>query len=56
MEVDRSARLTNQARLRQLSLDHGGEVRIFCAHDVVEFEMLAGQSVTNGHPAIPATA
>lgn len=43
MEVDRAARLANQQKLRRLSLDHGDEVRMFCAHDVVEFEMLAGQ-------------
>ena len=42
MEVDRSARLENQKRIRQLSLDHGEELRIFCAHDAVEFELLAG--------------
>lgn len=42
MEVDRAARLANQARLRRLSIDQGGAVRIFCAHDVTEFEMLAG--------------
>ena len=41
MEVDRHARLVNQARLRRLSLDHADEVRIFCAHDAVEFELLA---------------
>jgi len=44
MEVDRAARLENQKRLRRLSLDHGDEVRIFCAHDPVEFEILAGQN------------
>jgi hypothetical protein len=44
MEVDRSARLANQARLRRLSLDHDGEVRMFCAHDPVEFAILAGRS------------
>jgi glyoxylase-like metal-dependent hydrolase (beta-lactamase superfamily II) len=42
MEVDRHARLSNQAKLRRLSLDHDDEVRIFCAHDPVEFEILAG--------------
>jgi hypothetical protein len=41
MEVDRAARLTNQDRLRRLSLDHADEVRLFCAHDPVEFEILA---------------
>lgn len=43
MEVDRHQRLSNQARVRQLSLDHGDEVRIFCAHDAVEFELLRDQ-------------
>lgn len=40
-EVDRAARRTNQTRLRRLSLDHADEVRLFCAHDPVEFEILA---------------
>ena len=44
MQVDAAARLTNLDRLRQLALDHADEVRIFCAHDVVEFELLAGRS------------
>jgi glyoxylase-like metal-dependent hydrolase (beta-lactamase superfamily II) len=44
MEVDRAARLANQAKLRQLSIDHGHDVRLFCAHDPVEFEILAGQT------------
>ena len=43
MEVDRAARLANQARLRRLSLDHDDEVRIFCAHDPVELDVLANQ-------------
>ncbi len=43
MEVDRGARLGNQARLRELSLDTGAGVRMICAHDRVEFERcLAG--------------
>lgn len=40
MEVDRRARLQNQARLRQLSQEHGDHIRIFCAHDAVEFDLL----------------
>lgn len=44
MEVDRAARLGNQDRLRRLSLDHSGEVRMFCAHDPVEFELLAASA------------
>jgi glyoxylase-like metal-dependent hydrolase (beta-lactamase superfamily II) len=37
LEVDRAARLANQARLRELARDHAGEVRVFCAHDPDEF-------------------
>jgi glyoxylase-like metal-dependent hydrolase (beta-lactamase superfamily II) len=42
MEVDRAARLANQDRLRHLSLEHEGDIRIFCAHDAVEFDILSG--------------
>jgi glyoxylase-like metal-dependent hydrolase (beta-lactamase superfamily II) len=41
MEVDRAARLRNQARLRRLSIDHADDVRVFCAHDAVEFDILS---------------
>ena len=44
MEVDRAARLTNQDRLRALSLDRQAGVRMICAHDVVEFERCAAGS------------
>jgi hypothetical protein len=40
--VDRAARLANQDRLRHLSLEHEGDIRIFCAHDAVEFDILSG--------------
>ena len=52
MEKDRRARLANQARLRQLIREHGREVNVFCAHDVVEFDRLSGQS--SFVPAQPA--
>jgi len=29
-------------RLRDLARDHGGEVRVFCAHDPVQFDRMAG--------------
>lgn len=45
MEVDRRARLANQTRLRALSVDHP-EIRLFCAHDVVEFEALVNGART----------
>jgi glyoxylase-like metal-dependent hydrolase (beta-lactamase superfamily II) len=38
MEVDRSARLHNQDRLRSLSCEHHSEVQLFCSHDAVELE------------------
>ncbi|MCW3796382.1 MBL fold metallo-hydrolase [Sphingomonas sp. BN140010] len=41
MEVDRAARVTNQKKLRQLSLERAGEVEIFCAHDRAEFDQFA---------------
>ena len=41
MEVDRAQRLTNQERVRRLSVDHRSEVKVLCAHDPVEFERAA---------------
>jgi glyoxylase-like metal-dependent hydrolase (beta-lactamase superfamily II) len=41
MEVDRAARLRNQQRLRELSLDSAAGVTMICAHDVVEYEACA---------------
>ena len=38
METDREQRLANQERLRKLSVQHQADIRIFCAHDVVEPE------------------
>lgn len=46
MQVDAAARLSNQRRVRELALTQGGEVRIFCAHDAREFELLSGERVT----------
>ena len=51
MEQDRAQRLANQDRLRALASGGGDEVDIFCAHDVVEFERLAGRSA-----GLPASA
>lgn len=45
MELDHRGRVVNQERLRHLRREHGQEVEVFCAHDVDEFERLAG------HPA-----
>jgi glyoxylase-like metal-dependent hydrolase (beta-lactamase superfamily II) len=38
MAADNSARTANTERLRELGREHGGEVRIFCAHDPVELD------------------
>ncbi len=38
MDTDRQLRLANQERLRRLSVEHQADVRVFCAHDVVELE------------------
>ncbi|MFN7134080.1 MAG: MBL fold metallo-hydrolase, partial [Myxococcales bacterium] len=40
-EIDGEKRLANQARLRELVRSQGDKVRIFSAHDAVEFEALA---------------
>lgn len=42
MQVDAAARIANQARVRALSVEHAGQVRMFCAHDATEFAALAG--------------
>ena len=47
MEVDRHARLANLERIRRLSLERS-DVRIFCAHDAVEFDLLAGEAGASG--------
>lgn len=40
MEANRRDRLTNQERLRRLSLEHRGEIDVTCTHDPVELEAL----------------
>ncbi|XGC79824.1 MBL fold metallo-hydrolase [Bdellovibrio bacteriovorus] len=44
MDKDHTARVWNQDRLRQCAQDHFMDVKVFCSHDTVEFEMLAGHS------------
>lgn len=55
MEVDRAARLHNLQRIRDLSLNRAAAVRIFCAHDMREFEQLSGHPVI-GHAPVSERA
>lgn len=50
MEKDRRARLEHRDRLRHLALRESG-VTIFCSHDPVQFEALAGRAL--GEPCRP---
>lgn len=56
MEKDREARLFNQARLRQLCVTHGAQVEVFCSHDPVEFERLAGHAMDTPAGEVTAAA
>lgn len=38
VQTDRRMRIENLNRLRMLQQSHGHEIKIFCAHDPVEFE------------------
>ncbi len=49
MDKNRRSRLWNQERLRCLCREQGSQVTVFCGHDIVEFERLAGRSA-----AVPA--
>lgn len=40
MDTDRSLRLDNQERLRDLKTEHGAAVTIFCSHDAIELRAL----------------
>jgi len=51
LEKDRRARLDNQQRLRELRRRSGHEVRVFCAHDPLEYEQLSGRAM--GTPVLP---
>lgn len=49
MEVDRQARLHNQARLRKLAHEPSADVTVFCAHDTVELEMMRERSAQQAY-------
>jgi len=53
LEKNRSERLRNQHRLRELRRAHGDEVTIFSGHDIEEFERLAGHSARLPPDAVP---
>ena len=44
MEVNRVARLVNQTRLRALIRNRDARLRLFCAHDPIEFELFRSAS------------
>jgi len=44
MDKNHEARVWNQTRLRELRRSFADEVEIFCSHDVLEFERIAGRS------------
>ncbi|BAY26864.1 beta-lactamase domain-containing protein [Calothrix sp. NIES-2100] len=44
MEVDRKARLENQAKLRSLRNNYNNDVRLFCSHDAIEFKTFAEEN------------
>ncbi|RYZ94171.1 MAG: hypothetical protein EOP11_26735 [Proteobacteria bacterium] len=43
MDKNHALRVANQHRLRELKQNQPRAVEIFCAHDVKEFERLAGR-------------
>jgi hypothetical protein len=45
MEKNRRARLWNQGRLRALIREHGGEIDVFCSHDLDDLERRTGRPV-----------
>jgi glyoxylase-like metal-dependent hydrolase (beta-lactamase superfamily II) len=49
MEKDRKLRLLNQERLRSLRRAHG-DLTVFCAHDLTEFEALSGRAADSPAP------
>lgn len=56
MEKDRRLRLLNQDRLRALRRDFSGEVSLFCAHDIREYEQWSGRSHREPLTRVPRPA
>lgn len=38
VQINKKQRIENQLRLRELALEHKGQIEVFCAHDPVEFQ------------------
>jgi glyoxylase-like metal-dependent hydrolase (beta-lactamase superfamily II) len=58
MEKNRKLRLYNQERLRALTRAGDPSLRLFCAHDVAEFERVSGRKIDDpvGHALPPLEA
>ncbi|MEJ7932235.1 MBL fold metallo-hydrolase [Ramlibacter sp. AN1015] len=56
MEQDRTQRLGNQQRLRDLRAQHGDAVRVCCSHDPIEYERISGRRMGMPASAAPQTA
>lgn len=52
MEVDRKQRLFNQRRLRELVANHSSDVKVFSAHDAIEY-MALKEGVFSGREVAP---
>ena len=52
MAMDEPARVANQARLRALVLEQGPAVRVFCAHDAVDFARCVAESESVASPKV----
>jgi hypothetical protein len=52
MQKDGRMRRLNQERLRSLVRYHDRDVRVFCAHDAVEFERLEEESRSHEEHAL----
>lgn len=54
-DADHPARVGNQKRLRELMAAHHREIRIFCSHDLKEYEALAASDSAPRQSANPGT-
>ena len=52
VDMDREARVANQARLRELKLGHGDRVTIFNSHDPVDYEIAGAARTCEVQPSM----